>query len=108
MLLKRPKFENPEEWLKHYFRAIEAGNEPFAPITRGELEIADQHELFAIRPHWLPSQRDLVEIHGLAAWFGRTVDPMDDLQQEQFLQTLVQDQDFCSAVRHFLFVESGE
>jgi len=108
MIRQRPKFENAEAWLDHYFRAIEANKEPLEPRTRAELEIADLHGLFEKRPYWRPPARELVEHYGLPEWFGRTVDPMDDRQQEQFLQTLVQDEEFRSAVRHFLFRESGE
>ena len=101
-------FSNAEEWYTHYCRATDAGNGwQLQPLTREELELADEMGVLDRHPYWLPSAETL-KYFGLPAWFGRKVEPLDELGQERFLGALVEDDGFRSAVVRILKRGAGK
>ena len=103
----RPHFKNGEDWHRHYQSAIDHGNCPYPPVTREELEIADRHGLFEIYPQWLPGPAGLALL-GLAAWFGRRVEPFDELERERHLVTLEADPEYARAMYRLLKRGAGQ
>jgi hypothetical protein len=88
------------EYLTHVKLALAAGRTVIGPETREQLE-ALMEAYPSIGRRFLPNKRALVAM-GLPRWFGRDVEPFDELFQERFLATLKSDDGFRIAVRHFL------
>ena len=101
MICSVPEFPDLESWLTQFLRCLETGCEPPPPSTREEFLIADLHGVFGDRPYLIPNRRTL-KFLGLPAWFGRHVEPLDELGREQFLRALKDDPEFRSACRCLL------
>lgn len=96
----RPQFEGPNQYLQHVLDCLATGHEPFAPVTLEELRIVfDERPEFARR--WLPPA-DECERLGIDPKIGQPVEPLTEREQERFLVTLANDDDFRVALRTLL------
>jgi hypothetical protein len=97
----RPNFHGPDDFVEHVAACVASGHEPFAPATIAELHAAlEAFPDFARR--WLPPAEDC-ERFGIDPTIGQPVEPLTDREQERFLVTLADDDDFRVAVRTLLF-----
>ena len=92
-----PRFQSAEHWLAHYYDSIERGDLPWPPSTRDELLLADDAGLLETHSHWIPSRIGL-RLLQLPEHFGRTLEPYGERFKERFLQTLISDDEFASAI----------
>lgn len=49
------------------------------------------------RMHFAPADPKWLELLGIPAWYGKPIQPFDELWKERFLQTLIDDDDFRRA-----------
>ena len=96
----RPSFHGPDDYVEHVATCLASGHKPFAPATIAELHAAlDQWPEYARR--WLPPAEDC-ELLGIDHRIGQSVKPLSEREQERFLVTLANDDDFRVAFRALL------
>lgn len=97
----RPMFNSPEEWLEHYEDCVRECRRSWEPATRDELLLAESMGILAIHPEWIPCRVGL-RLLDLPHWFGRRQEPLSQLWQERFVQTLIDNPGTVAAVRAIL------
>ena len=96
----RPDFHGPDEFVANVADCIALGHEPCAPSTIAELHAAlDAYPEFARR--WLPSRREC-ELLGIDPTIGQPVEPLSDREQDRFLVTLRDNDEFRIAIRSLI------
>lgn len=96
----RPAFHGPDDYIEHVAMCLASGHEPFAPETIAELEAALDHWPEYAR-RWLPPAEDCERL-GIDLSIGRPVEPLSEREQDRFLVTLRDDDEFRVAVRNLL------
>ena len=103
----RPNFHTPQEWLQHYENAVRRRCVAWPPLTAGELELADDRDLLQLHREWLPCRQGL-QMLGLPPWFGKSIEPIDELEREQHLVTLEADPKYARAMYRLLKRGAGQ
>lgn len=96
----RPEFNGPDEFVKYLSTCLYSGTEPFPPNTVDELLAAlELWPEFSRR--WLPSPDDCRRL-GIDPEIGRPVELLTEREQERWLVTLRDDEDFLLAMRSLI------
>ncbi len=100
----RPDFHGPDDFVEHVAMCLASGYEPFDPATIAELHAAlERWPEYARR--WLPSVDECSKL-GIDLTVGQLVKPLTDREQDRFLVTLRDNDEFRVAVRS-LILERG-
>lgn len=100
----RPDFHGPDDFVEHVAMCLASGYEPFDPATIAELHAAlERWPEYARR--WLPPFDECSKL-GIDPTVGQLVEPLTDREQDRFLLTLRDNDEFRVAVRS-LILERG-
>lgn len=97
-----PRYLCAADYIHDVRWAVRNGREIWPPATRAELEALIE-EFPAIGRRYLPDAETLLRM-GLPEHFGREVDRWSDLEQDRFLLTVQEDDQFREALKTLLGV----
>jgi hypothetical protein len=102
----RPSFSSVAEWLKHHDSCVASGTRPWHPVTRAELELAEELGLLSLHPEWIPGNQGL-RLLGLPEFFGRRLPAFSPRWQERAIQTLIDYPETLAALRSLIMREQS-
>lgn len=96
----RPEFNSPDDFVNHVSECLSSGQDPCPPSTVQELLAAlEDFPLFARQ--WLPSSDECKRL-GIDPDIGASVEPLSEREQERWLVTLRDDEEFRLAMRSLI------